>query len=345
MGRIWFENWRYDKAGQPVTLSSRVMSLKNKSEQTLSMRLDFAAADLGRASLPGLFLIAGGCGDHPRRCQRPDGFFKSAMLYDSLLEEWQELPHMPTRRHGPAAACTSHKVYVLGGQYVDEHMDEMVDPSTRFCDVFDVSQRSWQVQALPDTLDRRLKISMSRAAFFGADAIGERVVACVKDATFTIAFNSARPSDGWRLVEFADPALVETIRAGTSSCACSYQGELIVASGRPEAFARSVAAFRFVTESESDEANWHCGEWRQLPDLNHARVGGALLSVEGRLYVMGGVDEETGEFRNDAERFDNHLSPPRWTPVPWFKMPRALHAQQCVALPWLARNFQNTPVE
>eukprot|EP00746_Dinoflagellata_sp_MGD_P154380 gnl/MRDRNA2_/MRDRNA2_84775_c0_seq1.p1 gnl/MRDRNA2_/MRDRNA2_84775_c0~~gnl/MRDRNA2_/MRDRNA2_84775_c0_seq1.p1 ORF type:complete len:348 (+),score=57.67 gnl/MRDRNA2_/MRDRNA2_84775_c0_seq1:340-1383(+) len=333
-GQIWFELWRYDVCGHPIALSKTVQPLSaSRPKQTLTPRMDCAVTSID--AVPGLALFAGGCGDHPQRCQRPNGFFKSSILYDSLVDEWRPLPDMPTRRHGPAAASIGTKVYVLGGQYVDEDSDDedgFTDLGPRFCDVFDMITSRWMSQPWkpkPASHAPALSQLLSRAAFFGAAAVAGRVVACLDMA---VAFNPEREDDHWRVVETSEG--FAHIRVGRSSCACSHQGELVVVSGRPAEYAVSAAAFRF-TGQVSDE-KWHAGEWRQLPDLNHARVGGALVSVEGRLYAMGGVDEFSGEFFDDVERLDEHLSPPQWTLVPWVSMPRALHAQDCIALPVLA---------
>ena len=37
------------------------------------------------------------------------GFFRSAVLYDSLLDEWQRLPRMRLRRHGASAVCVGRR--------------------------------------------------------------------------------------------------------------------------------------------------------------------------------------------------------------------------------------------
>ena len=116
----------------------------------------------------------------------------------------------------------------------------------------------------------------------------------------------------------------------TSACCAVYRGELIVASGRPKRFSLRTAALRF-TNSRDDE-RWYEGAWRQLGNLKRARVGAALVEVAGRLYITGGVDEGSGEFFTDAERLEGD----EWEPVPWFRMPRALHAHACLALPRLA---------
>ena len=118
--------------------------------------------------------------------------------------------------------------------------------------------------------------------------------------------------------------------ATVSLCCAVHGDELVVASGRPPKFARRTAALRF-TRSREDE-RWHEGAWRQLGRLRRARVGAALVEVAGRLYITGGVDEGSGEFFTDAERLEGD----EWEPVPWFRMPRALHAHACLALPRLA---------
>ncbi|CAL1155892.1 unnamed protein product [Cladocopium goreaui] len=115
----------------------------------------------------------------------------------------------------------------------------------------------------------------------------------------TLAYNPSMPEDGWRAV-VADSA---DVKVGGSSCCTSWGCELIVASGRPTPFARQVAAFRFH-KSASDPL-WYHGAWRQLPELQYARVGGAMAVMDGLLYITGGVCESTGQFQDTAERLDS----------------------------------------
>ncbi|CAE7233112.1 unnamed protein product [Symbiodinium necroappetens] len=193
-----------------------------------------------------------------------------------------------------------------------------------FCDIFDPETSSWT--SLPAAAYTNLGVGQGifeRAAFFGAAAVEGRVVALV--GSVTIAYNPRVPEDGWRAVEAPN----SHVKVGASSCACAFRGELIVASGRPRCFSKCVAGFRFSADA-SQPLWWH-GTWRQLPKLQSARVGGALVEVYDRLYITGGVDEETGEFYDTAER----LAEESWDCVSWFQMPRALHAHEAHALPYL----------
>eukprot|EP00913_Durusdinium_trenchii_P005445 g5075.t1 len=144
------------------------------------------------------------------------------------------------------------------------------------------------------------------------------------------AYNPTLPEDGWRAVV----APLGDVEVGASSCCVALGDELIVASGRPPALARKVAGFRFA--KPPTDPLWFHGSWRQLPDLDKARVGGAMAVVDDYLYITGGVDETTGEFHNTAERL---AARPRdvedWQSVPWFQMPRALHAHNAFAMPYL----------
>eukprot|EP00438_Fugacium_kawagutii_P032785 Skav211922 [mRNA] locus=scaffold1086:66158:69083:+ [translate_table: standard] len=67
-------------------------------------------------------------------------------------------------------------------------------------------------------------------------------------------------------------------------------------------FLLDAAAFRFH-KSASDQL-WYHGAWRQLPELQHARVGGAMAVMGGKLYITGGVCETTGQFQDTAECLD-----------------------------------------
>lgn len=304
MGKIWEENWCYSNVSRPI-------ALKNQAAK----RLDAACADLGL----GRVLFAGGCGDHPRRCRFPDGFFRTAEIYDSLTDEWYAVSNMSSRRHGAVACRLGTKVYVLGGAYVD---DGCRSPAEKFCDVFDIDSATWS--PIPAShYDHVLDVDFDKAAFFGAGVANQRLVAFVEGVT--IAYNPTS-NDGWRKVDVCSN---DEVIIGRSSCCEEYNGELVVASGRPLSCARVSAAFRFSSEPADD--HWWTGSWRQLPTLAKARVGGSLSVVSGRLYITGGVDEDSGVFCDDAELLDGE----RWVSVPWFRMPRALHAHETFSLPHL----------
>eukprot|EP00927_Polykrikos_kofoidii_P073347 TRINITY_DN6938_c0_g1_i1.p1 TRINITY_DN6938_c0_g1~~TRINITY_DN6938_c0_g1_i1.p1 ORF type:complete len:457 (-),score=49.37 TRINITY_DN6938_c0_g1_i1:1-1371(-) len=302
MGRLWFENWVYDSQGRPNALGN-AMSTGGSAKP----RLECAVADLGEI-IPGCVLFAGGRSDQ--------GFLKSAVLYDSLLDEWSELPDMTTRRHGPAAVRVGHKVYVLGGQYVDEKRGS---DESRFCEAFDLHTWQWSLSGF-------YPVGNNHSFFFGAGFVDGRIVASL--ASMTVAMNPAREADGWRVVQCG-----HTPEMGSSRSAAVHHGELVVASGQPERLNRKVAAFRFTS---IDPKTWHHGQWRLLPDLNDARVGGALVVIAGKLFITGGGDDMRCSFRDTAEYLDEQASPPCWRIVPSFKMPRAIHAHDCAALPILS---------
>ncbi|CAE8726963.1 unnamed protein product [Polarella glacialis] len=309
MGKVWDEQWCYADPKKPLAL-----------KQKPAPRLDAACSDMGL----GRVLFAGGCGKHPGQCELPHGFYKTAEIYDSLSDEWFAIADMPTRRHGSTACQIGSKVYVLGGMYVDERN---VPDEDKFCDMLDVDSAIWTSLPSSDYDHLRETDAFERgmfdnAAFFGAGAVGGRLVVLLKGVT--LAYNPTS-RDGWRIVE----AREDSVMVGQSSCAATFEGELVVASGRPTRFAQKAAAFSFSTGPEAVE--WWRGSWRQLPDLEKARVGGSLAVVHGRLYVTGGVDETTGQFQACAERLEGHS----WVRVPWFKMPRALHAHDSYALPYL----------
>eukprot|EP00928_Gymnodinium_smaydae_P053858 TRINITY_DN37760_c0_g1_i1.p1 TRINITY_DN37760_c0_g1~~TRINITY_DN37760_c0_g1_i1.p1 ORF type:complete len:439 (+),score=70.37 TRINITY_DN37760_c0_g1_i1:43-1359(+) len=307
MGKVWEEHWCYADPSKPLALTNRPKP-----------RLDAASSDMGL----GRVLFAGGCGQHPQRCRSREDFFKSAEIYDALTDEWTAISDMPTRRHGACACLLDDKVYVLGGMYVDEGDAPMEE---RFCDVFDTRTQQWST--LPaSSYDHVLRPGLfDHAAFFGAAAVSGRVVALIDGAT--IAYNPSVPEDGWREVEEIGPS---NENLSNSSCACAHNGELVVASGRPPRVAKTAFAFAFA---KCDGDRWWRGSWRTLPTLRAARVGGSLAVVRGRLYVTGGVDEVTGQFSKDAERLAVDES--SWESVPWFEMPRALHAHDTFTLPYL----------
>jgi hypothetical protein len=81
-------------------------------------RIDCGAAVVG----VGQAAFCGGVGTHPSAAYSPTlghGFYRTAVLYDSLFDEWVGLPPMRRRRHGAAAAAVGRTLFVLGGHYVE----------------------------------------------------------------------------------------------------------------------------------------------------------------------------------------------------------------------------------
>lgn len=81
-------------------------------------RIDSGVAAVG----VGEVALCGGVGSHPNAAYSPaegHGFYRTAVLYDSLFDAWVGLPPLRCRRHGAAAAAVGRSLFVLGGQYVD----------------------------------------------------------------------------------------------------------------------------------------------------------------------------------------------------------------------------------
>ena len=118
---------------------------------------------------------------------------------------------------------------------------------------------------------------------------------------------------------------------GDSASGVAHDSKFVVASGRPAAvFGRATAVFSFTGDDDCPKPSqaplvpgvevaataaeggsfsqggmsppsWHRGSWRPLPPLAAARGGGALLSIHGRLFCLGGCDEATRTFFSDAD--------------------------------------------
>jgi len=102
---------------------------------------------------------------------------------------------------------------------------------------------------------------------------------------------------------------------GSGASGCAHGGAFVLASGRPsDRLGRSASAFAFADQaalrgSSGSTAASLEGEWRALPPLDAARGGGALVSVHGRLFCLGGCDEAKHTFLADAEELVVALSP------------------------------------
>ena len=105
------------------------------------VRMDCAVVGVGR----GRFVVAGGCGDHPSRC---NAFYSSAWLYDALTHSVERLPDMPCARHGCGGARIGNQVYVLGGGYCDRE--------GTMCSVLDLATRQWSALPSAELTDEQI---------------------------------------------------------------------------------------------------------------------------------------------------------------------------------------------
>eukprot|EP00747_Dinoflagellata_sp_TGD_P001013 gnl/TRDRNA2_/TRDRNA2_101385_c0_seq1.p1 gnl/TRDRNA2_/TRDRNA2_101385_c0~~gnl/TRDRNA2_/TRDRNA2_101385_c0_seq1.p1 ORF type:complete len:417 (+),score=56.88 gnl/TRDRNA2_/TRDRNA2_101385_c0_seq1:123-1373(+) len=69
------------------------------------------------------------------------------------------------------------------------------------------------------------------------------------------------------------------------------------------------------------------GEWQALPPLSRERCAAAAVTLEGRICVLGGCNED-GTSLDTAERLDTSLG--RWEPLPSMRQPRCNFAAAAV---------------
>ena len=178
-GRVWNEFHYWDSAARVVAIPSPTSDRRpsNKPTPDPSPRIDCGAVVCGYGEV----LFAGGCGAHPNEAVNRGGFFKSAVKYDSLTNEWVSMPSMLTRRHGSAAVCIGREVFVLGGMYVDDPPDHGGPPdvsvSNSLCEKFaerlNLDTETWErlPAAAYQHLDDDSKSCLGMAAFFPAVSI------------------------------------------------------------------------------------------------------------------------------------------------------------------------------
>ena len=322
------------------------------------VRMDCAVVGVGR----GRFVVAGGCGDHPSRC---NAFYSSAWLYDALTHSVERLPDMPCARHGCGGAHVDGRVYVFGGEYVARGV------GASQCAVLDLASRRWS--ALAAELPRDAFGPRGAAAFMPVGAVWGRLLVLLEGALW--AFNTRRPQDGW-MQAAAPPA-----ELGSSSQACVEWGDhLVVSQGRGSSYTAGcyVAAFGFLGPPDGavdggagaggggggggGAPAWHRGEWARLGDVGSSgRVGADMSVVHDRLYISGGAVDNGHRHGFDAtvccwagSRADlSRPLPPgeaddaraedgvvRDRQRPWrvcrdLQMPVAMHAHSAITIPLL----------
>ena len=304
-------------------------------------RIDCAVVDVGG----GLFLVAGGCDDHPSRAR---AFFRSAFIFDAVTRSVRQIPDMPCQRHGCGGARVGAKVYVVGGDYCGH------GPGRALGAVFDLDAETWT--SLPGTIHPEelsdvggLREELSTVAFVPVGAVRGRVVVLSQGSLKV--FNPRDPR-GWRTVAGRGEA-VESLIGTSASGSCVWRDRLVVATGRGSGVdACAVAAFQFDADADAT-GDWTRGKWSHLGFASSTgRVGCDLSVVHDRLYVSGGVDEATSRFDASVVRWagsstDLALSFARpcgariLEPAAPFQqddaleMPEAMHAHASITVPLL----------
>jgi len=141
----------------PITAEAVAITSSSQSSQSSSSsspwsrepldaqpRIDCGVAVVG----VGEAAFCGGVGTHPRDAYCSSvgrGFYRSAVLYDSLFDHWRNLPPMKCARHGAAAAAVGRLLFVLGGHYVDAARPVMVRRRKKWRESTGFGQRSHQI--------------------------------------------------------------------------------------------------------------------------------------------------------------------------------------------------------
>jgi len=316
---------------------------------SMAPRLDCAVVGLGQ----GRALMVGGCTKHPSACRLGE-FLSSAVIFDGLTNQWTEVPGgMSIRRHGCSGAWDpdTRRAYVLGGEYISQTprasaggLLEWFDPET--AKWHPGPSKNLALYAFPTFC-----WLAGRLVVMGQDML--------HDCPVAQALNLARPELGWTSV----PLPVMDLTATSFTV---WRGALVIAGGRGSRSSRSSEAFRF--RHHSPEAlgrdGWADGSWEKFPDVQVARDGASMCTLNDRVCITGGLEVNAAlghfgvpEFTKSCEVLElgstsDPVGPQRdmhWRTVD-FVMPVGVHAHAAVPLtgllcPWTEELHQSTGQE
>ncbi len=208
--------------------------------------------------------------------RREDGSFdfKSTVdVYLPLEDRWQSAPSLLHRHDAPAALTFEGQVYLFGGHHPDADGGPLTDPAFDVCEAMATEAAGWrEIAPLPTA-------RFSLSALQVGDHIWAMAGGAFKDGAF-------RNMD---LIEVYDPA---TNRWTTGPTALPWPAAGL--------YAATLGTTLWVAGGNDGNgitdrlACYHVAQhrWDMLPPLDEARVMGALLALDGELYLIGGREPD-----------------------------------------------------
>jgi hypothetical protein len=199
------------------------------------------------------------------------GVSDSLERYDALLNRWVQLPPLPTARQGLGAARIDNQIYLIGGQScISPFCGETLD----IVEVYDINSRKWsEAASLPEPRAGFATVVINDKIYVVGGYSTEGVHSQFIRGYGTILEYSPS-TDIWRPIASLDVARISPI-AG----ACG--DKLIISGGlNPNTFnliRRNAWAFDTALAS-----------WEQIAAPKHDRAGIEAVTVNNRVYAMGG---------------------------------------------------------
>ena len=224
-------------------------------------------AHVGTAALPGTsVLLVGGCVSST--------FFDTVEAFDVATGAWRSCAPLSERRGSLAAVTLKDDVYIFGGGYADGEEAMCCFATT---ERYDAASDAW-VRLAP--------LNIKRFGVGGAALGGALYATGGYDGDAKVYMASAERFDPREGVWHTLPPMPGGQRASLSVApAPGAAGEhtLIAAGG----YYKEGKSPRYVSRVEAYDAR--ANAWRPLNQLKRPRAFGALVNVDGRLVLLGGI--------------------------------------------------------
>ncbi len=216
----------------------------------------------------------------------PDGRFDFKSAVEAYLppdDGWENAPSLLKRHDAPAAVAYGGNVLLFGGHHPDATAGPLTDPGFEVAEGLAPDAEAWAELA-----------PMPTARFSAvAEIVGSKVWCmgggAYRDGTF-------RNLD---VIEAYDPDANRWEHAGTTlpwpaaGLMAAAIGDTLYVAGGNDGNGISTRVARFDT-----------GTWEKLPPLPEGRVMGAMLALDGALYVVGGRGPDGKQPVADAFRIE-----------------------------------------
>ncbi|MFW9998387.1 MAG: Kelch repeat-containing protein [Candidatus Odinarchaeota archaeon] len=222
-----------------------------------------------------------------------------AEKYDPAANTWTRCTDMPTTRHGLVAAAVDGIIYTIGGWDGDRELPtvEAYDPATD----------TWTTKAsMPTARSFPAIVVVDGITYVIGGYFGPKVVSVVE------AYDPA--ADKWT-------TKTDMPTARSESAACVIDGRIYVSSGGTKC---NEIASDFGPVPTVEVYNPATDTWAQASDMPRTRMVHSASVVDGKMYIIGGVDFIGGELPSTVDVYDPATD--AWTTAADLPTTRSGHA-------------------
>lgn len=213
--------------------------------------------------------------------------FKSVVeIYDPVADTWENGPSLLQRHDAPAALEHDGHVYLFGGHHPEASGGPLIDPAFDFCELLDQDAKNWQeIAPMPTPRFSLVAVAMPDGIW------------CMGGGAFQNGdFNNLD------VIEVYDPLgsvwgeAPTKLPWGSAGLYAAMHGNALYVAGGNDGTDITARAACYIPSANV---------WEDMPDLPEARVMGAMASVDGELFLMGGRGPDGKSVVDTCYRLDD----------------------------------------